>query len=236
MKTQATSPLDPDPLSCDLNSALPPRKLAHSEASEASEASESGARVAFGEGAGSTRETGAAAAALDAITAAYSSEASSSSEPLAGAAADGAADPDLIDARIVATSNQLEEEPWLPVRNIVTMYRIHATAGANKSWEVLRRYSDFAELHLRLSRAVDPTLLPALPPKLMLNDDAAIAERYLELDTYLRKLLTCPATAKHARLFDFLGAEKHGVRYGMRRYEYDSAQSEGNKFIRDDAL
>ena len=33
-------------------------------------------------------------------------------------------------------------------------------------------------------------------------------------------------------MLDFLGAEKHGVRYGVRRYEYDSAQSEGNKYLK----
>ena len=57
-----------------------------------------------------------------------------------------------------------------------------------------------------------------------------------QLDAYLRKLLASPLTGKHGRVLDFLGAEKHGVRYGVRRYEYDSAQSEGNKYIRDDQL
>lgn len=60
--------------------------------------------------------------------------------------------------------------------------------------------------------------------------------RYLELDAYLRKLVASPNTKTHARLLDFLGVEKHGVRYGMRRYEYDSSQSEGNRYIRDNDL
>ena len=101
---------------------------------------------------------------------------------------------------------------------------------------IFGRFSEFAELHLRLSKAIDESVLPPLPPKLLLNDDADIAERYLELDAYLRRLLASPATGKHGKLLDFLGAEKHGVRYGVRRYEYDSAQSEGNKYIRDDQL
>jgi len=163
------------------------------------------------------------------MTAMHSGGSSSSSER---GGMDGAS---TLEARIVATSNQLEEEPWLPMRNIVTSYRIQVSDG-DKQWEVMRRYSDFSELHLRLSKAVDASLLPTLPRKLMLNDGAAIAERYLELDAYLRRLLAAPATCKHGRLLEFLGAEKHGVRYGIRRYEYDSAQSEGNKFIRDDAL
>ena len=140
-----------------------------------------------------------------------------------------------VTARIVSTSNQLEDEPWLPVKSIVTMFRIHVSCG-EKSWEVLRRYTDFNELHAQLAKVFDPAGLPALPPKLLLNDDESIAERYLELDTYLRKLLTAEPTTRHPRLLDFLGVEKQGVRYGVRRYEYDSAQSEGNRYIRDGDL
>jgi len=211
---------------------VPPRKgtaqSMSSDISEVSEASENG-KPLFGGGVSGEAVT--TAAALSAMTAAYSS----SLDPSTGGAEVVLPDSMMLAARIVSTSNQLEEEPWLPVRNIVTMYRISVSA-ADKQWEVLRRYSDFSELHLRLSKSIDPSLLPPLPPKLMLNQDEAIAERYLELDVYLRRLLGGAETGKHARVLDFLGAEKHGVRYGVRRYEYDSAQSEGNKFIRDDAL
>ena len=198
---------------------------------------ENGGRI-FGDG--DVDHTGgvgsAAAMALDSVLAAAEGrEFSSSGDAGSSSSGGGQPDPDAITARIVATSNQLDEEPWLPVRNIVTMYRISCTVG-EKTWEMLRRYSDFAELHAKLCKAMDPAVLPALPPKLLRNEDDAIAERYLELDVYLRKLLTLPAVAKHGRLLDFLGAEKHGVRYGVRRYEYDSAQSEGNKYIRDDQL
>ena len=101
---------------------------------------------------------------------------------------------------------------------------------------MLRRYTDFNELHAQMCKAVDTAQLPSLPPKLLLNDDESIAERHLELDGYLRKLLAAEATCRHGRVLDFLGVEKQGVRYGMRRYEYDSAQSEGNRYIRDDDL
>ena len=37
----------------------------------------------------------------------------------------------------------------------------------------------------------------------------------------------------HASLFCKLPG---GVRYGVRRYEYDSSQSEGNRYIRDNDL
>lgn len=216
----------------DMAGALPQRKFALSEAiSESSEASNE--RAFFGEGGVETGVT--TAAALDAMTASVRDASSSSSDSGAGSSGGAPPDPDAITAKIVATSNQLEDEPWLPVRNIVTMFRIQVNAG-EKQWEVMRRYTDFSELHLRLSKAVEPSVLPPLPPKLMLNDVEDVATRYLELDAYLRKLLAKPPTSKHARLLDFLGAEKHGVRYGVRRFEYDSAQSEGNKYIRDDEL
>jgi hypothetical protein len=79
-------------------------------------------------------------------------------------------------------------------------------------------------------------LLPALPPKLLYNEDGAIAMRFLELDAYIRGLLLNPNIRKNTKLHDFLGVEKHGARYGVRRYEYDSAQSEGNRYIRDNDL
>jgi len=164
---------------------VPPRKgtaqSMSSDISEVSEASENG-KPLFGGGVSGEAVT--TAAALSAMTAAYSS----SLDPSTGGAEVVLPDSMMLAARIVSTSNQLEEEPWLPVRNIVTMYRISVSA-ADKQWEVLRRYSDFSELHLRLSKSIDPSLLPPLPPKLMLNQDEAIAERYLELDVYLRRLL-----------------------------------------------
>ena len=138
-------------------------------------------------------------------------------------------------ARIISTCNQLEEEPWLPVRSIITMFRISVVCG-DKTWELLRRYTEFHELDAQLAKVFDPAVLPPLPPKLLVNEDAAIATRFLELDAYIRALLTNPNIRRNTKLHDFLGVEKHGARYGVRRYEYDSAQSEGNRYIRDNDL
>lgn len=173
--------------------------------------------------------------------------------------------------------NKLEEEPWLPVRGIVTLFRIKASAQSrpmawvpwccvhlqicferplltngrsphqvtadDQTWEVQRRYSDFHELNQRLGKAFGEAMLPELPPKLLLNSDEDIAERwkgpstagtsapglapppslrahrYLELDAYLRKLLQIPSVASNYRLSEFLGIAKQGVRYGVRNYE-----------------
>ena len=107
--------------------------------------------------------------------------------------------------------------------SIITMFRIQVSSG-DRTWEVLRRYTDFKELQQNLTEAIDPSLVPPLPPKLLLNSDVDIAERYLELDAYVRALLASPASCKHDRVLDFLGVEKllSVRRSGIRRYEYDS--------------
>ena len=136
-------------------------------------------------------------------------------------------------ARIVCSTNQLEDESIMPVQSVVTRFRIVVDCG-DQQWEVYRRYSDFTELHEKLIQL--GSQLPELPPKLLLNAPEDIAERYLELDSYLRTMISIPHVGRHSVLLEFLGAEKQGVRYGVRRYEYDSAQSEGNKYIRDNEL
>mmetsp|Transcript_208 Transcript_208/g.475 ORF Transcript_208/g.475 Transcript_208/m.475 type:complete len:168 (+) Transcript_208:28-531(+) len=137
--------------------------------------------------------------------------------------------------QIICTVNKLSDEPWLPVQGIVTLFRIQVNAD-DYTWEVQRRYSDFHELNQRLAKAFGEAALPELPPKLLLNSDEDIAERYLELDAYLRKLLQITSIARNYRLLEFLGIAKQGVRYGIRNYEYDSSQSEGNRYIRDNDL
>ena len=72
---------------------------------------------------------------------------------------------------------------------------------------MLRRYSEFDELYQCLCRAVPSTSLPALPPKLLLNTADALADRYLDLDAFLRSLLSMPTAAAHPRLRSFLGAD-----------------------------
>ncbi len=61
--------------------------------------------------------------------------------------------------------------------------------------------------------------MPALPPKLLLNSHVDIAERYLELDAYLRALLQSQVMRRAAALLDFLGIAKQSVRYGVRNFE-----------------
>ena len=50
--------------------------------------------------------------------------------------ADGEPKPEQLKCQIVSTANKLEEEPWLPVRGIVTMFRIKVTSynPAARAW------------------------------------------------------------------------------------------------------
>ena len=111
-------------------------------------------------------------------------------------------------ARVVATTNRPAPE-YFTLHATITLYRIHVRCFADRtrSWCVLRRYSEFAELHQVLARILSSSLLPALPPKLMLNTAEDLADRYLELDAFLRALLAMPAAAAHPRLRSFLGAD-----------------------------
>ena len=85
------------------------------------------------------------------------------------------ADPVEIEARIVSTHNHLEDEPWLPVRSIVTVFRVKITMG-ERSWEILRRYSDFHELNLRHKLAWLAANLPEPEPDDAGDEDAEPAE------------------------------------------------------------
>ena len=108
-------------------------------------------------------------------------------------------------ARVVATTNRPPADSFT-LRSTVTLYRIHVRqfADSTRSWCVLRRYSEFVELHEVLLRSIG--LLPTLPPKLVVNTAESLADRYLALDAYVRSLLAMPSVAEHARLRSFLGA------------------------------
>ena len=134
-----------------------PRTLAFSDASDAQE--DDGQPPSALDAAAATQPP--AGATADAV---FSSPTSGGSAEAGGGASssDGvdAAPGEVLSAKIVCTSNQLEEEPWLPVRNIITMFRIHVSIG-DREWDVMRRYSDFHELHQAVSKTI-PTRPPCL--------------------------------------------------------------------------
>ena len=141
-----------------------------------------------------------------------------------------------LEAKVLATTN-VQTQPHTP-SSFVTLFRINVTHG-DDTIEVLRRYSEFNDTHLRLAHALsNPHLLPELPPKLLINSDTHIAERLLELDAYLRSLIAVPTLADNQILHDFLGVptEQATAKCSVRTFEYDSSQSEGNRYIRNSDL
>jgi hypothetical protein len=222
---EVPSTLSWPPTSSNVPRELPPRKLRLTErdTDDSEELGNSSDLIARDEAAKQAADVAAAGASVFlAATApgAFGGAASSSSAPGCACGRTPAEQPGLppLSAHIVSTVNQLEEEPWLPVRSIVTLFRIQVHFG-EQQWELLKRYSDFYELDLQLTKSFDPTLLPPLPPKLMVNEDAAIASRFLELDAYVKGLLASDIVARNPKVHEFLGVEKHGARYGVRRYE-----------------
>ena len=73
-------------------------------------------------------------------------------------------------------------------------YRIEIQASV-RSWQMWRRYSEFADLHLELTKSTGHAPPAALPPKHSLSifrsstDPALLEERRAGLETYLRAIL-----------------------------------------------
>ena len=106
------------------------------------------------------------------------------------------------EARVIKTSNELEE--GLLGEKVVTNFVVEVRQLAFR-WEVRRRYSEFHRFHELLSlQWMD---LPPLPPKLLLSQEADdVAERMMQLDSYLRALLASPALATSPLVCTFLDA------------------------------
>jgi len=107
-----------------------------------------------------------------------------------------------LSGRVVKTANELEA--GLVGEKIVTKFVIECTQLSFR-WEVSRRYSEFHHFHELLALQWDD--LPPLPPKLLLSQGADdVAQRMLELDGYLVKLLATPAVALSPLVCTFLDA------------------------------
>ena len=78
-----------------------------------------------------------------------------------------------------------------------------------------RRYSEFHHFHELLALQWDD--LPALPPKLLFSQECEdVAQRMLELDSYLRALLDTPDLALSPLVCTFLDAiDVNGFRAQM---------------------
>lgn len=84
---------------------------------------------------------------------------------------------------------------------------VEATSGGSPlRWTVHRRYTDFTELHTKLSKSY--TDLPILPGKRVIGNFSAafLDERRLQLQDYLRSLMSNERAVKSPGFMSFIGA------------------------------
>ncbi|TYZ63308.1 hypothetical protein PybrP1_009097 [[Pythium] brassicae (nom. inval.)] len=87
------------------------------------------------------------------------------------------------------------------------VYTVEVRHG-EMSWQVTRRFNDFAALHARLADAAPSAVLPELPRTkwLCALDDDFLLERQLELNDYLKSVLFVHSVNASVPLLSFLGA------------------------------
>ena len=105
-------------------------------------------------------------------------------------------------AAIISTSNV--EAPSTSFHPTVTSYNVQVSYRGEQ-WVVGKRYSEFAELNRTLTSAFGAAVLPSFPPKLLLNAADDVADRYLELEAYLRGIVSDEKLRESRWLCSFLG-------------------------------
>lgn len=84
-----------------------------------------------------------------------------------------------------------------------TVYEIQIRLDANE-WTCHRRYRDFHQLHTNLLDIV-PFKCPPKNLLFLTNQDSFVAQRRLDLQEYLRNLLSVPKVIENVHLLAFLG-------------------------------
>ena len=68
-----------------------------------------------------------------------------------------------------------------------------------------KQYNDFLELHRKMEEKFSGTVLPVLPKKTLIVNDAVIKERMHAVDNFLKFLASTPKLASNHLLLEFLG-------------------------------
>lgn len=95
------------------------------------------------------------------------------------------------------------------------VYSIAVTDANNSTWFVKRRYRNFERLHRHLKDIPNYTL--HLPPKRIFSsstEDAFVHQRCIQLDKYLRDLLSIANVAEQHEVWDFLSASSKNYSFG----------------------
>ncbi|CAK8577566.1 unnamed protein product [Lathyrus sativus] len=95
------------------------------------------------------------------------------------------------------------------------VYSIEVTDAQNRTWFVKRRYRNFERLHRHLKDIPNYTL--HLPPKRIFSsstDDAFVHQRCIQLDKYLRDLLSIANVAEQHEVWDFFSVSSKNYSFG----------------------
>ncbi|XP_023747566.1 uncharacterized protein LOC111895725 isoform X1 [Lactuca sativa] len=95
------------------------------------------------------------------------------------------------------------------------VYSIAVTDADNKTWFVKRRYRNFERLHRHLKDIPNYTL--HLPPKRIFSsstEDAFVHQRCIQLDKYLKELLSIANIAEQHEVWDFLSMSSKSYSFG----------------------
>ncbi|XWS67976.1 hypothetical protein CRYUN_Cryun04dG0050600 [Craigia yunnanensis] len=95
------------------------------------------------------------------------------------------------------------------------VYSIAVTDAENRTWFVKRRYRNFERLHRHLKEIPNYTL--HLPPKRIFSsstEDAFVHQRCIQLDKYLRDLLSIANVAEQHEVWDFLSVSSKNYSFG----------------------
>ncbi len=95
-------------------------------------------------------------------------------------------------------------ESFLPFFSYVE-YKIDLKTN-KKNWEVKKRFKDFDELHIKLSKKVKD--LPKLPEKTFFKSEEILNKRKIKLQKYLTNLLRRDDVYNHDLIFDFIQLKK----------------------------
>ena len=92
-----------------------------------------------------------------------------------------------------------------------TTYIIHVTSGITQ-WNIKRRYSDFYYINQLLKKYLSDDILPQLPPKRFFgssNDIKFVEERRLQLEKYLKTIVSYPQSWTKIDIVQFLDNENN---------------------------
>lgn len=128
------------------------------------------------------------------------------------------------EVRIIGAGIRFDPKPFV-------MYQLLVKNGPSLKWTVVKRYSAFEELHAKLKKAI-PSFEAQLPKKHFFGnlDQQFIANRKVELQTYLGQLLWNRTVQENADLQAFLLPSPEDAKWTQQNPQQNGGQQSGSTF------